>query len=133
MITERTERFLQKYGLETWGTYNQPPLPLVEIDATEMGSFWTMFSMYGVREIEFRQMQLGEKYVENAHILIYHDRILVVKTTRKKEGDTWHDIPTVYRAGCIHEYDSEILNSRSGDCRNTCRKCGYSYKYNCGD
>jgi hypothetical protein len=133
LIIQRTDKFLKKYGLDTWGSNIKPPSPYTEISVSDIGSFWTMFSAYGIKEVEFRQLFLGEKYVENAHVLIYADRILIVKIKRIQKDGKFLDVPVVYRAGCIHEYEFIILNSRTGNCQNTCKHCGYSYRDYCGD
>jgi hypothetical protein len=119
MIEERDESMLHKYGCTTWGDYNHPPLPYEECDISEMGGFWSMFSSYGFpdsKNVEFRQVYLKEKYIESVHILIYFDRIYMIKVDRiKTSNNKWSDIPKCYRVGCKHDYSSKILNSKSGD------------------
>ena len=130
MITERDDKFLKKLGLETWGTNSLSPQPLIECDVSE---FWSMFSQYGARDIEFRQMTVGEKHNQNCHIVVYYDRAFVISVKQTFIDGKYLSIPTIYRAGCVHKYDSEILDSRRGDIQMTCKKCGHSYKDNCGD
>lgn len=135
MYKKEDEAYLKSLGIQNWGDNRTPPTPYQKCDISELGSFWSMFMSYGADKIEYRQVTTedGEFRYTNVHIIKYHDRAFMLKIERIKEGNKFKDIPVCYRLGCIHDYDSEILNSRSGDCRNTCKKCGYSYEYNCGD
>ena len=134
MIEQRSENFINKYGIADWGDFNHPPTPYQECDVSEMFGFWHMIDTYGFPNAEFRQVYLDDaKYTQNVHICIWFDRIFMFKVDRIKVGDDYKEIPKCYRIGCVHEYDDKILNSRSGDCEKICRKCGFTYQYNCGD
>lgn len=135
---QRDESFMKKYGVADWGGFNQPPTPYEECDVSEMGGFWSMLNSYGFpnsENTEFRQVHLKDKpYIQSVHIFIYFDKIFMIKVDRIQTGpNEWKDVPTCYRVGCRHEYADKILNSRTGDCESTCKKCGFTYRYNCGD
>jgi hypothetical protein len=131
-MEQANESFLKRTGIKDWGDERTPPTPYTKCDISE---FWTEFMSYGIRDIEYRQITTdnGDFKYSNVHILKYNDRAFMIQVNRHNVDGKYIDIPDCYRLGCIHEYNSVILNNRSGDCRNTCRKCGYSYVYNCGD
>jgi hypothetical protein len=126
---EKSEKFLKEHGCTTWGGYNDPPLPYVECD---INKFWDKFSMYGIRENEFRQVHLGKNHIENVHILIYHDCILMIKIDWEyKQESGYKYTPTCYLVGCNHEFTS--VSDIRGNSKATCKICGYSYEYDCSD
>jgi hypothetical protein len=128
MEKDRDEKFLKDHGCTTWGDYNHPPLPYKKCDISK---FWGKYSSYGIRDDEFRQVHLEEKYPENVNILIYHDLILMIKVKLNHTPTGYEYIPTCYVVGCDHEFmhKSDIR----GNAEATCRICGYSYKYDCSD
>jgi hypothetical protein len=134
MLKERNEKFLKDHGIVSWGDFNHPPTPYEKCDPEEMGGFWMHLSTWGIREeLEFRQVYLDKPYIESIHLYIWHDAIYIVRVNRVEvERCKWKDVPTIYKVGCKHEYTEEKISQYS-DYRATCKKCGYSYTYNCGD
>jgi hypothetical protein len=134
MIEKRDEKFLKQHGIIDWGDFNHPPTPYEICDPEESGGLWMKIHKYGFpKDSEFRQVYLDRKYGESVHLFVWDDVIYMFKVNIIKENNLkYKDIPIVYRVGCKHEYTSAQI-SKYSDYRATCKKCGYSYVYNCGD
>lgn len=116
MDKERSEEFMKEHGIESWGTFNEPPKPMKEVD---MQKFWHTFSSYGVsKDEEFRQLHFDGK-CHHGHIFIYHDKIFFLEA--EYTNSTF--IPHCWLIGCDHEYSEKTI----GRCLHeyTCKKCGF--------
>jgi hypothetical protein len=112
----RDPKFLKDRGITDWGTFNDPPKPMVEVD---MQKFWHKFSSYGIaKDEEYRQLHFDGK-CHHGHILIYHDVIFFLEVEYSKSIFT----PHLWIIGCIHECTSVSV----GRCLTeyTCKKCGF--------
>jgi len=116
MDKPRDEKFLKDHGLTSWGGWNDPPAPCVEVDVSK---FWRQFASYGIPEDqEYRQLHIEGK-CHSVHILIYYDVILMLESRYTVGGY----FPTCWIIGCDHDYVTVDL----GSCQHklTCKKCGY--------
>lgn len=129
MEQERDEKFLKDHGCTTWGDYNNPPLPYKECDISE---FWGKFRSYGIRDMEFRQVYLGKKQIENVNVLIYSDVIYMIKVDYAYNPQTGtRYTPRCYLVGCDHDW--VIDTNIRGIGKQTCKKCGYCESYDSSD
>jgi len=127
MTVEKNEKFLKDHGIESWGDFNDAPIPYRKCDISE---FWRSFSFKTVLDIEYRQAKLEKNRHDSFKIVTFSDAIYIINVEwvypNKPE---W--IATCYLVGCDHEYTIKDL----GGCDHiaTCKKCGYSYGYNSSD
>ena len=135
MVNARSDEFLKKSGVESWGNYNNPPIPYKEEPANIVGGFFRHFADYGASDIEFRQVYFDVgSAVHNVHIVVYHDAIFMVEVIRENVGEfQWEDNLKVWRVGCNHKYKS-VPHEKFKHCEwLICEKCGNKQFVDYGD
>jgi hypothetical protein len=126
---EITEKFLKDHGIENWGDFNHYPTPCVE---TDFNDFLGWFSSYGISQIEFRQVYLGDKndWITSVHIIPYYAVIFMIAIDWNYNRETGKSeyTPRTWKIGCQHDFE-EIRATRYGEHWRKCKKCGYEYYY----